>query len=199
VTVHVQADGWRPETVEIITTLLDQAAYPPEAVAALYLKRWKIELAFRDLKATGYMDHVETLTPAMVRKAVAMHVLAYNLVRLLMAWAAQGIEAGPMGLSFKGARDRAVSWAPAMHAVALLGSARRREKVRQEMLKDVASCVLVQRPGRSEPRVVKRRPQKYPVLRTGRRMYKNILKNKNKGKNTKKGKGKAGPERAKAA
>lgn len=201
VTVRVQADGWRPETVEIITTLLDQAAYPPEAVAALYLRRWKIELAFRDLKATGHMGHVEALTPAMVRKSVAMHVLAHNLVRLLMAWAAQGIEAGPMGLSFKGARDRAVSWAPAMHAVALMGSASRREKVRQGMIKDVASCVVVQRPGRGEPRVIKRRAQKYPVLKTGRRMYKHILKNKNKnkGKNTNKGKGKAGPEAAKAA
>jgi hypothetical protein len=53
---------------------------------------WQIELDLRSLKQTLQMDILRGQSPEMVRKEIWIHLLAYNLLRGLMARAAA--EAG---------------------------------------------------------------------------------------------------------
>ncbi|NQU75093.1 MAG: IS4 family transposase, partial [Planctomycetes bacterium] len=81
--LHIQIDvpGFRTESIVLVTTLTDPTAYPVEELAKLYLRRWSVELFFRDIKITLGMDVLRCCTPDMVRKEIALHVIAYNLVR----------------------------------------------------------------------------------------------------------------------
>ena len=86
----------------IATTLTDAGAYRAKELGGLFRQRWHAELDLRSLKSVMHMDVLRTLSPEMVRKEVAAHLLAYNLIRGVMAEAARGEGIEPRRLSFKG-------------------------------------------------------------------------------------------------
>ena len=159
---RVEVPGFRTEEVLLVTTLLDPVAFPASALAALYAQRWSIELHLREIKTLLGLDVLRCLTPAMVRKEIAMHRIASNLVRVLMQRAALLHEVPLARISFKGALDSLHHFADAMQA--LTGRARRQQKLLDELLRTMARDLLPERPGRVEPRAKKRRAKNYHLL-----------------------------------
>lgn len=136
--------GRRTRQVTLATTLLDPGQYPAADLADLYGQRWQIELNFRHLKQTLHMDVLRCQTVEGVKKELTMYALVYNLVRLVMLTAAQQQGVPVERVSFVDA----VRWLiQAIHGNPAL-------QLR----------VNPHRPGRVEPRAVKRRPKQYPRL-----------------------------------
>ena len=169
--VRVDVAGFRTQALTIATTILDPKVYPAECFADLYRQRWMVELFLRDIKITMGMDILRCKTPALIHKELTMHLIAYNLVRALMAQAArrQGVE--PLRLSLAGALAAMRQWAPAI-------AARRSRTARRRLLEQCLRCigrdVLPWRPDRIEPRARKRRPKNYQLLNKPRSEFKEI-------------------------
>jgi len=162
--LHIQIDvpGFRTESIVIVTTLTDSIAYPAEELAKLYLRRWSVELFFRDIKITLGMDVLRCRTPEMVRKEIALHAIAYNLVRGLMQQAAALYEVDLTRLSFKGIVDTLRQWTDTFNASHSKPAEQRR--LFNQLLQIIAEDTVPYRPGRSEPRVRKRRPKDYRLM-----------------------------------
>ena len=90
-----QVPGGRTDRITVITTLLDPKRYPARDIAALFRRRWEIETDLRHVTTTMHMDVLRCKTPAMARKEIWTHLLAYNFIRTLMAEAAAGLSAPP--------------------------------------------------------------------------------------------------------
>jgi hypothetical protein len=147
--------GRRTRQVTLATSLLDPVRYPAADVAALYGQRWQIETNFRYLKQTLRMDALHCQTVEGVNKELTMYALVYNLVRLTMVEAAKRQGVSVARISFVDA----VRWlADAVHG-----------------LKELKLRVLPDRPGRFEPRAVKRRPKQYNRLTRPRRVLRKQL------------------------
>lgn len=162
VSVRVASRGHRSEAMYFATTLRDTKTHSAEAIALLYLRRWDVELFFDDIKTSQRMDTLRCKSPAMVARELLMHMIAYNLVRVLLVQAEALRPAGQEGrLSFKGTLDRLHHW-----HTALWGNPSRKAvaKCYQQMLEDIANDVVQPRPGRYEPRLVKRRRDSYGLL-----------------------------------
>ena len=171
--------GFRPREVLLLTTLLDPVIWPLETLAALYVRRWRVELYFDDIKTTLQASRMRCLTPAMVRRELLLHAIAYNLVRRLMLQSALQ-EGAPLDqISFKGTLDTLRHW---QHAHAAQRTKRAREDALEEMLILCAADLLPLRPGRVEPRVLKRRPKPYQYLTHPRRLMRVSASRNNKGK-----------------
>jgi Transposase DDE domain len=145
---EVHAAGCRTNQITLVTTLLDPKKYSAAALAELYGQRWQIETNLRHLKQTLGMDVLRTKSVAGVNKEVAMFALVYNLVRLVMLTAADRQGVPPDRISFVDA------WRWLKHA-------RPGEQLRELEL-------VPHRPGRHEPRVRKRRPKEYDLMRKPR-------------------------------
>jgi hypothetical protein len=161
VRMDISRRGFRTQTLTIITTLTDPAITAQE-LATLYLRRWEIELHFREIKILLNMDVLRCKTPAMIERELLMHLVAYNLVRTLMQTSAvsHGAELGR--LSFKGTLDTVRHFANAAHAAE--GKPRTIQALTAELLMAVAKDSNPFRPGRNEPRAVKRRKKNYRLL-----------------------------------
>src|SRR5262249_11356808 len=103
VRVRVAQPGFRTREVIVVTTLLEPDHYPAAELALLYRRRWQAELHLRSLKVVLQMDHLRCQTPERVRNELWMHLLAYNLIRKVVALAACQAGVEPWQLSFKGA------------------------------------------------------------------------------------------------
>lgn len=147
----------KSHTRYIVTTLLDADAYPAGEVASLYLHRWEIEVRFRDIKTTLGMELLSTKSPPMIRKEVLMHMIFYNLMRLLMLKAGVVHGVNHRRLSFRGAQQVFHACREGFNGLA--GRPVLRERQSAEMWLRIAERVVVERPGRNEPRRVKRRPK----------------------------------------
>jgi hypothetical protein len=162
--VRIKDPGKRTRTIVIVTTLLDATKYPASALADLFRQRWNAELDIRSIKTTMAMEMLRTKTPDMVRKEIGMHLLAYNLIRGVMAEAARGREVQPRELSFNGARQtiRAFEethlYEPKQIAADI-----------PLLLNLISQKRVGDRPDRNEPRAVKRRPKPYHLLTIPRR------------------------------
>lgn len=158
--VQVTRPGYRTQVLIVATTLQDVAAFSKQDVALLYRVRWFAELDLRALKATLQMGILRGKSPDMVAKEIWAHLLAYNLIRGLMAKAA--VEAGllPWQLSFAGAVQTVVAFAP----LAWFLEAEQWQAIAVEMRVALCEHRVCDRPGRVEPRRQKRRPQHYPLL-----------------------------------
>jgi hypothetical protein len=145
---RITAPGFRTREVTLVTTLLDAEAYPADALVELYRTRWRVEENLKSLKQTMKMDVLKCMTVDGVLKELTMYAMAYNLVRVAMGQAAgrQGVEA-----------DR-VSFIDALRWL-------RGAQEGEEMPELVVNRL---RPGRYEPRVRKRRPKQYPVMKRPR-------------------------------
>src|SRR4051794_9264136 len=161
--VQVEQPGFRVQTLIIATTLLDESAFAKSDLAQLYRARWHAELDLRSLKQTLQMDVLRCKTPEMVRKELWTHVLAYNLIRTIIAQAASTHGLEPRSLSFKGAVQTLEAFQPAL---ALLGEhdPALRAALYEQLLKAIASQRVGDRPDRVEPRRRKRRPKPYDRL-----------------------------------
>lgn len=146
-----QADG-----KIMVTTLTCPKNAPKVALKALYKRRWSIELDIRDIKATMEMDVLRCKTPEMVQKEIWVFLLAYNLIRWVMVQSALATGVSPRQISFKHTLQLWLHWG---HVA---------DTVDDEMLPELYALMVQKRvgnrPGRIEPRAVKRRPKNYAAL-----------------------------------
>jgi hypothetical protein len=154
----------RSRTITIATTLCDHEAYRKTDLADLYRLRWQAELNLRSLKTVMQMDVLRGKTPAMVRKEMWAHFLAYNLIRKAMCQAAKYFDLKPWTISFKGALQTLNAFAMPL----LRCAADRLEELIEEILLAIARHEVGNRSGRVEPRRVKRRPKPHKLLNTPR-------------------------------
>jgi hypothetical protein len=166
VRVRVQQRGFRSREVLVVTTLLDAEEYPAEALAQLYRRRWQAELNLRSLKCVLQMDQLRCKTPHRVRNEFYMHLVAYNLIRQVMAVAAARAGVEPWTVSFKGALQTLGQLLP------LLETQVATSVWCDALLAAIAAHEVGNRPDRFEPRVRKRRPKKYKLMREPRDNYK---------------------------
>jgi hypothetical protein len=158
---HTSVPGFRDETIIVATTLLDPKAYPFEQIAGLYRDRWIVELRLRDIKTTLGMDILRGKSAEVVRKEIYMHLLVYNLIRVLM-WQASETHHRPLHrLSFAGTLQRVNVILPYLW---LFSGTKKAVVLYQYLLSWVARDKLPFRPNRIEPRAVKRRPKEYALL-----------------------------------
>jgi len=164
----VACRGFRSQRITLVTTLLDAEKYPASELVALYARRWRLELCLRDVKTTLGLERLRCQSPAMVRKEMLAGLIAHNLIRCVMAEAARVYEAQLERLSFKGTVDAVRQYS------AVLAQARTQKMRRdlwQDLLHGLARDLVPLRPGRSEPRAVKRRPKPFPLLNRPRRQF----------------------------
>ena len=158
--VRVSEPGVRAESFVVVTTLTDVAAYPKEEIAELYHARWQAELDIRAIKITMGMDVLRCKTPAMVRREMWTCILAYNLIRQTMLQSAQKAGMLPRALSFTAAvQSVAASW-----MVIVLSDDALATRLIDASSPSLAEHVVGTRPGRVEPRAVKRRPKPHDLL-----------------------------------
>jgi hypothetical protein len=169
--VRIHEKGFRTQELWISTTLIDPIAHPAERIAQLYRRRWDMELCFRDLKTTMGMEDLRCRTPAMVHKELLAFLIAHNFMRCLIAQAASAHQVCRTRISFKGAVDAARSFHQAMR---LARSQRRANHLHRRLLEILACDLVPLRPGRYEPRAVKRRPKPFSRLTKPRHRYREI-------------------------
>lgn len=160
--------GFRTRQLSIVTTLLDPKDYPAEEIAQVYRRRWRIELSFRDLKTTMAMEHLRAQSPEIATKEMLADLVAYNLVRITMAEAAQRHEVNLERLSFKGTVDALRQYSQVLSRARSQTTFRR---LRRELFRAIASDPVPLREARLEPRVIKRRPKHFPKLKQPRHLY----------------------------
>jgi hypothetical protein len=176
--VRVTNPGYRTKSLVLATTLVEAAEFSSDDIGDLYKERWQAELDLRSLKQTLGMDELRCTAPALVERELWMYVLAYNLVRKVMAqaalWAAAHRQARrrrhggagaapawtPRGFSFAGTVQQVMAWWHENTTGAAEGQRSRYEA----LLLGVSRKRVGQRPGRCEPRAVKRRPKEYDRL-----------------------------------
>jgi Transposase DDE domain len=164
VRVVVRQPGFRTRVLVLATTLLDPRAYPVDALADLYRRRWHTELNLRSLKGPLGLGVLRCKSPAMVQKEFWARLLAYNLIRGVMAQAALAHGTRPERVSFTGAVQTLAECAP----LVLSADARARAALWTTILAAIAGHRVGDRPDRTEPRAKKRRPKAYPLLRQPR-------------------------------
>ena len=166
VRVRVTEPGFRTKVVVVVTTLLDPHAYGAQDLADLYRMRWHAELDLRSLKTTLGMDVLRCKTPDMVAKEVWAHLLVYNLIRTVMAQAAQAHGCTPRDLSFKGTLQTMAAFAERL----LEAKPATRAELYDRLLAAIGAHHVGDRPNRIEPRARKRRPKAYPFLTSPRQV-----------------------------
>jgi hypothetical protein len=144
---RITRPGFRVHEVTLVTTLLDPRLYPAEELAQLYFDRWRVEVNLRHLKQTMCLDVLRCRTEAGVRKEICMLALVYNLVRLVMLQAARQQEVEPDRISF-------------IDALRWLTTTKSGE--------DVPLLIVNKCRNRVEPRVRKRRPKEFPLMKRPR-------------------------------
>jgi hypothetical protein len=162
VKIDIATKGFRTTSYYLVTTLLDHTVFTPEVLAELYFKRWSVELRFREIKTTMSMDVLRCQCPHMINRELVMHTIAYNLVRILMLTASCRHSTPLDRLSFKGTLDTLRHWAPIIDQAR--GKSRKQSALIDEMIAIIAGDLVIERPGRSEPRAKKRRPKNYQLL-----------------------------------
>jgi Transposase DDE domain len=141
----------------LVTTLLSEKEAPKKSLKELYKDRWHIELDLRNIKTTMGMEMFSCKCPEMVEKEMWVYLLAYNLIRLVMAQSAALVDILPRQLSFK-------------HSLQIWQAYRQQQGTTDDDESTKILCLLIaentvgNRPGRIEPRAIKRRPKPFPLL-----------------------------------
>jgi Transposase DDE domain len=164
--------GQLPETLVIrefrngrrilVTTLIDAQQASVQTLTALYQTRWHCELDLRAIKQVLAMDILRCQSPDMVEKEIAVHLLAYNLLRALLLEASRHAAVAPRTVSFKAALQTLLAQG------GLLWLCEQSGRVIHALLARLASERVGDRPGRCEPRAIKRRPKPRPLLKQPR-------------------------------
>lgn len=157
---RVDRRGFRSRVIIVATTLLDPDQYSKDDLAELYHHRWRVELDIRDIKQTLKMDVLRGKTPEMLQREIWTHLLAYNLIRQVMAQAARQKGLSPRQISFAGAKQTLDAF-----RVVLQSSEGEIWRCLVKALRmAVAGHRVGRREGRCEPRQVKRRPKVYGMM-----------------------------------
>jgi hypothetical protein len=169
-----------PETISIrelkvkgkllITTLVSANTYPKHELGELYKKRWHVEVDLRNIKTTLGMETLSCKTPEMVEKEMWVYFLAYNLIRLLMAQSALLADILPRQISFKHTVQLWVAWS--QHTLFVCT-----QSDYGTLFVLIAENTVGNRPGRIEPRAVKRRPKASPLLMQKREIARKSVRN----------------------
>jgi Transposase DDE domain len=154
----IREPGRRTRVVTLVTTLLDAERYPAKDLAQLYGLRWRVETQLKHLKGTLGLDILRCTTVEGVLKELTLFVLIYNLVCRVRCEAARRQQVAPDRISFIDA------WRWLRHAQP------------GDALPDLV--VNPDRPGRFEPRVRKRRPKEFPLMKRPRDVLKKELRTK---------------------
>lgn len=152
----------------MVTTLNCPKKHPKEALKSLYQSRWQIELDIRNIKDTLQMNILSCKTPEMVRKEIWVYLLAYNLIRLMMAQSALLADINPRSISFKHSLQL---WSMTLQLPLILD-----DEMLETLFNMMAEKRIGNRAGRIEPRAVKRRPKAYPLLMQSRNEARNKVK-----------------------
>jgi hypothetical protein len=154
----------------LVTTLLCSKQTSKNELQELYKERWHIELDFRNIKTTLGMERLSCRTPEMVQKEIWVYLLAYNLIRMLMSKSALLADILPRQISFKHTLQLWIAWRQ--------GSWESDDAMFSGLLILIAQNRVGNRPGRVEPRAIKRRPKPIPLLMQPRAIARaSILKN----------------------
>jgi len=158
--VKIPQRGFRPKSLDIVTTLTDPDQYSVDDLSTLYRDRWNVELDIRSIKVAMGMDVLRCKTPEMVGKEIWTCLLAYNLIRQKMLQAAVAKDVSPREMSFTNALQIvAAGW-----MVAPLLDKNTESVLTESELCSIASQRVGKRPNRVEPRAVKRRPKPFRLL-----------------------------------
>ncbi len=145
----------------LVTTLVEPSEVHKKELNQLYKQRWQVELDIRNIKTTMKMDVLRCKTPDAIEKEIWVHLLAYNVIRLLMAQAASNAGLVPREISFKHTVQLWTQWQsrcfgnPGGADVSILFIL-------------IAQRTVGKRPGRREPRACKRRPKSSKWLKEPR-------------------------------
>jgi hypothetical protein len=162
--VRVARKGYRTRSFHVVTTLLDHVEYPADDIRALYAKRWLVELDIRSIKSTMNFDVLRRETPEGARTELWTGVLAYNLIRQTMLQAAFIAGRNPREMSFAHALQSVkASW-----GTMILLSPEVAQRMSWALIAGIATVLVGQRPHRTEPRAVKRRPKPHALLKKTR-------------------------------
>lgn len=172
-----------PKTIQIrefkiggvvyMTTFLDTKIYPKHELRLIYMRRWEIETHLNSIKTTMGMDTLSCKSPDMVRKEIAIHLLAYNIIRNLIAQACLRQKTLPWQVSFKSSIQVLEEFLPRL----LCSSGHNRSALYKELMRLITTKKVGNRPGRVEPRLLKQRRQKFPNLKKPRCVEQQKLKN----------------------
>lgn len=144
----------------LVTTLTDAQNVSPLDLDRLYRQRWQMEVDLRSIKAVMGMNILREKSPHMIDKEMAVYLLAYNLVRGLIVRADAEANRIARVLSFKTTLQLFVAFQPQLHRAV----GKRATIIRTHLLNAVSTMILPIRPGRVEPRAIKRRPQNHALL-----------------------------------
>jgi hypothetical protein len=158
--VKEYTQGFRSNDIYLVTTLIDKRIYKADKIEDLYMKRWAIEVFFRDAKISLGMDILKSKSPELIEKEVLMFVIAYNLVRSMIAKSAKIKKISFYKVSFKGAIQQLILWWDTLAAM----RHHKRPQLMRIFYEKITDCLLIIRPGRSEPRALKRRTKNYNLL-----------------------------------
>ena len=167
VTATIHARGLRDEKIVIATSLTDPKKYPKEMILKWYLRRWEIEVSFRDMKTTLRYEFIRGQSPRMVKLEIEVLLLAYNLMRYVMARGGKSATRSRFGIASTSAAVR--SFLSVIQSVYRAGRSCARAFSR--LVKTVISDVLPRRKRKAYVRAVKRRPKPYPLLMKPRDEY----------------------------
>ena len=169
---HLANKGYRSRSIMLVTTLLDPKLYPLEELAALYARRWRLELCFRDLKTQMGMEQLRCQSPDMAEKEALAYLVAHNLVRCVIAEAIAHYRVELERVSFKGTVDTLRQYTQTMTQAR---SRKKRQELWEDLLSNLARDLVPLRPGRREPRAVKHRPKPFPLLTRPRHLFKDPI------------------------
>jgi hypothetical protein len=162
--ISLKQKGFRAKEIYLLSSLKDHKKYPPEEIAQLYAWRWGVEVDIRSLKTSLGLDVLRCKTPEMVEKEVWMHVLVYNMIRVVMAEASLQKGLRPAQISF----HECVQLIKNFRIISSLVGESIRERLYSDLVESIKSRVG-NRPGRREPRLLKHNyQQKYSLLRIPR-------------------------------
>jgi hypothetical protein len=166
--LKTHARGYRPQTLYLFTTLTDVQAYPPERLLELYGWRWQVELNFRTVKSTMQMDQSECKSADMVCKEFYAGLMAYNLVRGLMATAARKAGCRPLELSFSKVQGLLAAILAELFLTWMSSHARNHRL--EWLVAEASGARLPQRrqPRHNEPRAQYYKPQVFPIIKGSR-------------------------------
>jgi hypothetical protein len=150
-----------------VSSLLDDSLYPAEEIVQLYARRWRIETLLRTVKIDLSADVLRSMSAEGIRKELAARLIGVNIIRAIMIEAAMQTGTQPVRISFAYAVRAIIMFAPALATEPLW----RLPHIYKAMLTEIGSHVVPERPGRNEPRAVRRECKHYPALKTTRAQW----------------------------
>jgi hypothetical protein len=156
--------------LELLKFIISQGPMASIILTTTAFKQNKHHIA-RNSRVMG-MDILRCQTPTMVRKEILMHLIVYNSIRLLMLNAAKQAGVLPRRISFKASVQALRQWEPVLNRNDL--EARERQRLMVLLREAIAATMVLSRPGRKEPRCLKRRKKNFQLMTSPRHEMREI-------------------------